>query len=290
MIKSMTGFGKSLIELPNKSITIEIKSLNSKQLDINTRMPGIYREKDMNIRNLLARRLQRGKIDLFMQMELIGDAGSFNLNQELAMKYYHQLKGLSESIDQDTDTDFISILARMPDVFKAAKEELDESEWEQIMNGIIEAVDGIDQFRSGEGKELEQDMRQRISLIQEYLLAIEPYEKKRIETVRNKLENNLAQFYSEAYDQNRFEQELIYYLEKLDVTEEKVRLKRHCEYFTETLEQPESQGKKLAFITQEVGREINTIGSKANDADIQKIIVQMKDELEKIKEQLMNIL
>ena len=286
----MTGFGKSLIELPSKSITIEIKSLNSKQLDINTRMPGIYREKDMSIRNLLAHRLQRGKIDLFMQLEFIGDEGSFNLNQELAMKYYHQLKGLSESIDQDTDTEFISILARMPDVFKAEKQELDESEWEQIMNGIIEAVDGIEQFRSEEGKELEKDMRHRISLIQDYLLAIEPYEKKRIEAVRNKLENSLSQFYAEAYDQNRFEQELIYYLEKLDVTEEKVRLKRHCEYFTETLEQPESQGKKLAFITQEVGREINTIGSKANDADIQKIIVQMKDELEKIKEQLMNIL
>ena len=286
----MTGFGKSLIELTNKSITIEIKSLNSKQLDINTRMPGIYREKDMSIRNLLARRLQRGKIDLFMQMEFIGDEGSSNLNQELAMKYYQQLKGLSERIGQDTETEFISILARMPDVLKAEKQELDESEWEQIMNCITEAVDGIDQFRSGEGNVLEQDLIHRISLIHDYLLAVEPYEENRIIAVRNKLENNLTQFYNEAYDKNRFEQELIYFLEKLDVTEEKVRLKRHLEYFTETLEQPESQGKKLAFITQEIGREINTIGSKANDADIQMIIVQMKDELEKIKEQLMNIL
>ena len=290
MVKSMTGFGKSLVELKGKRITIEIKSLNSKQLDIHTRIPGIYKEKDLDIRNLLAIHLKRGKIDFSLQLEYVGEESNFKLNKELALNYYQQLKELSANIGEETNTDFISVLARMPDILKSEKEEIDEPEWLQVERGIRQAIEEIDGFRAHEGNILEKDISKRVFMILEFLSSLMPYEEKRIDVVRERLSNNMTQFYNGTYDANRFEQELIYFLEKADITEEKVRLKKHCDYFIETLQQSESQGKKLGFISQEIGREINTLGAKAYDADMQRIIVQMKDELEKIKEQLLNIL
>lgn len=286
----MTGFGKSLVELKGKSITIEIKSLNSKQLDINTRMPGIYKEKDLDIRNLLAIHLKRGKIDFSLQLEYVGEESNFKLNKELALNYYQQLKELSANIGEETNTDFISVLARMPDILKSEKKEIDEQEWLEVERGIRQSIEEIDGFRIHEGNILEKDLSKRVFMILEFLSSLRPYEEKRIDIVRERLSNNMTQFYNGTYDANRFEQELIYFLEKADITEEKVRLKKHCDYFIETLQQSESQGKKLGFISQEIGREVNTLGAKAYDADMQRIIVQMKDELEKIKEQLLNIL
>ncbi len=286
----MTGFGKGLVELKGKSITIEIKSLNSKQLDINTRMPGIYKEKDLDIRNLLAIHLKRGKIDFSLQLEYMGEESNFKLNKELALNYYQQLKELSANIGEETHTDFISVLARMPDILKSEKKEIDEQEWLKVERGIRQAIEEIDGFRTHEGNILEKDLSKRVFMILEFLSTIIPFEEKRIDIVRERLSNNMAQFYNGTYDANRFEQELLYFLEKADITEEKVRLKKHCDYFIETLQQSESQGKKLGFISQEIGREVNTLGAKAYDADMQRIIVQMKDELEKIKEQLLNIL
>lgn len=287
----MTGFGKSQVELKGRIITVEIRSLNSKQLDLNLRSPQIFREKEMEIRSYLAQKLERGKIDAVFTIESRTDSPSTIINKPLALQYYQQLKDLKEAIPEAGMDDILSVIVRMPDVFKSEKEEISDEEWQVILNGLAGAVEEADHFRQLEGTELEADFRQRVEKITALLKQVEPFESVRVTGLRSKLRANLEEISAEiSYDANRLEQELIYYFEKLDITEEKIRLKKHIDYFLETLRDKDSPGKKLGFITQEMGREINTLGSKANDADIQKLVVQMKDELEKVKEQLANIL
>ncbi len=291
MIKSMTGFGRTEININNKKITIEVKALNSKQLDINSRMPNVYREKELEMRAILSNSLKRGKVDLGIQVDQSNDSANYSLNTELAKKYYTELKNLSSEIDEGSFTDYLPILVRMPDVLKPEKEALEIDEWNAIKIGLNQALDLLNDFRVEEGKALLKDLIHCVENIQSLLEEIPNFESERISLLKARISKDLEEMtQSKGYDKNRFEQELIYYLEKLDINEEKVRLKKHCSYFVETLEQEESMGKKLGFIAQEMGREINTIGSKANHAEIQKLVVQMKDQLEKIKEQLFNIL
>lgn len=291
MIKSMTGFGKFQFELPRKTITIEIRSLNSKQLDLNLRTPVLYREKDLEIRSRLSQKLERGRIDFNLTVETREEEEAYAINKSLALKYYEQLKDLAASIPGNSaETDMLSVILRMPDVLKAEKEQLDETEWEQITEGIVRALEDLDRFRISEGAILEQDIVARIRNILELMDQVSPFEQPRIDNIRDKIMSSLKDLTGVSHDANRLEQELIFYIERLDITEEKVRLKKHCDYFIDTMHHEDSAGKKLGFITQEIGREINTLGSKANDAHIQKLVVQMKDELEKIKEQLFNIL
>ncbi|MCF8228054.1 MAG: YicC family protein [Bacteroidales bacterium] len=291
MIKSMTGYGKAVLELPAKKITIEIKTLNSKQIDISTRIPSIFKEKELDIRSLISSQLERGKIDFSIYLENTGEETIYAINKKLARSYYEDLKDLAQEINQHTFSSYLPVVLKMPEVLKPEIEELKEEEWKQIERTIVDALIQVDEYRTEEGKTLEKDFIKRTNNISAHLDEITPFEKSRIDNYRQRIHKNLSEFMEESQvDKNRFEQELIYYLEKLDVTEEKVRLKNHCEYFLETLNEPVSSGKKLSFISQEMGREINTLGSKANDADMQRIVVKMKDELEKIKEQLYNIL
>ncbi len=288
----MTGYGKSVTEIPGRKLTIEIKTLNSKQLDLNLKIPGYFREKELEVRNYLTRHLDRGKIDFYINTEMTGEMLNYSLNHDLAMKYYGDLKSLKKKMGDSSP--LLPLVIKMPDVMQTTRDEMNEQEWEAISKGIAEAVVQVDEYRVGEGRALEEDMLKRVQSILRLLDLIEPLEKSRLEEMRERLQKDFINFSGDfngsAPDQNRFEQELIYYFEKLDITEEKVRLLKHCQYFLETLSEPLSQGKKLGFVTQEMGREINTIGSKASHAGIQKIVVQMKDELEKIKEQLGNIL
>lgn len=287
----MTGFGKAKCELPDKTINIELKSLNSKQLDVFSKIPAIYKVKDLEMRAVIANKLERGKVEIVMSIDAGEDASKFSLNKKLARKYYDELRFLSKELDHDNNTDYLSILIRMPDVLSQEREELNENEWEMIKLSFNEAIVDLDNFRIQEGKSLEVDFIKRNSLIIELLKQIDPFESVRIDDLRFRIKKDLKQIVEDnKVDKNRFEQELLYYIEKLDITEEKVRLGQHCEYFIETLNEKQSSGKKLGFISQEMGREINTIGSKANDVNIQRIVVQMKDELEKIKEQLSNVL
>lgn len=287
----MTGYGKAQCDTPNKKITIEIKSLNSKQIDINTKIPYVYNEKDIEIRTLLSQKLQRGKVVISIIEEKTGKESNYSLNKELAKKYYSELKSLASEINEKTETDYLSMITHFPEVLQQEKEELDKNEWMQIQNCINEAIDELDKFRMVEGKSLEKDFIDRIVLIKKLLSEVDNYEGERIVNLKKRFRKNLTNFLEEnKIDESRFEQEVLYYIEKIDVTEEKIRLSKHLDYFIETINESVSQGKKLNFISQEIGREINTLGSKANDVDIQKIVVQMKDELEKIKEQLMNIL
>ncbi|MCK9421859.1 MAG: YicC family protein [Bacteroidales bacterium] len=292
MIKSMTGYGKSVAEIPGRKLTIEIKTLNSKQLDLNMKIPSYFREKELEVRNYLTQYLERGKIDFFIGTEVTGEILTYSLNHDLAMKYYKELKSLKKEMRDDSS--LLPLVIKMPDVTQTTRDEMNEQEWEAIREGIATAVLQVDEYRVGEGKALEEDMLKRVQSILQLLDSIQPFEKNRMEDLRERLQKDFknlsGDFNGSAPDQNRFEHELIYYLEKLDITEEKVRLLKHCQYFLETLSESVSQGKKLGFVTQEMGREINTIGSKASHAGIQKIVVQMKDELEKIKEQLGNIL
>ena len=295
MIKSMTGFGKSILEMDAKKLTVEIKSLNSKQLDINTRIAGPFREKELEIRAELSRAIERGKVDFSIYVDNNGDMAGMAINKPLVRKYYSDLRELANELNEPENLALLPVIARMPDVIKAEREELDETEWQQVNIAIHEALAQFDAFRLQEGALLEKDMVKRVALILKLLQEVEPFEKRRIMMLRERMMRNQAEYReantnTEKFDENRFEQELFYFLEKLDITEEKVRLRKHCDYFGETLADPASNGRKLGFIMQEIGREINTLGSKANDADIQKIVVQMKDELEKIKEQLANIL
>lgn len=291
MIKSMTGFGKAACECRNRNITIEIKTLNSKQIDINARIPNGYRDREPQMRSLISGRLQRGKIDFAINVEITGEASNYKVNKPLALKYYSELKELSVSLDEKEISDFLPLLIRMPDILVSEKEEVSEEEWTSVFQAIEEALKQVDDFRIQEGRMLENDLLVRIDIILQLLDKVEPFEKTRFDNLKAKILKDLNDFTEkESIDKNRFEQELVYYLEKLDITEEKVRLKKHCEYFIETMKESESKGKKLAFISQEIGREINTLGSKANEANIQRVVVQMKDELEKIKEQLFNIL
>lgn len=283
MIQSMTGYGKSILQLPTKKVTIEIKTLNSKNLDLNTRTPSKYREKEIQIRRKLAKELIRGKVDLSFYVESTAEVLTSQINREIVTKYLNQLKDFGE------EKDLLSIAMRLPDVLKTEREELDEEEWNSIEISIDEAIIQLQKFRSDEGEVLKIDFTERIEEIKNNLNAVIELDEERLLAVRERLLKAISDLKVTA-DENRFEQEMIYYLEKLDITEEKVRLNNHLNYFLDELMGEVSNGKKLAFISQEIGREINTIGSKANFAPMQKLVVQMKDDLEKIKEQLLNVL
>ncbi len=292
MIKSMTGFGKQLVKTPEKNVTIEIRTLNSKQLDVYLKMPQAYREKELAVRELIGRILQRGKIEVSVNVNQIGSSLQPAINVSIAQHYYNELNQLALTLDQKTTlTDLLPIIVKLPDVMSNRIEEIDPEEWGQVFSGIEKAAGDVDEFRMQEGKTLADDLRQRIQIILELLPQVEPFEKERSLKIKERITASLDSFLQEVQsDKNRLEQEMIYYIQKLDITEEKIRLKKHCDYFLETLDSGSSVGKKLGFIAQEIGREINTLGSKANDVNIQKIVVLMKDELEKIKEQLFNIL
>jgi uncharacterized protein (TIGR00255 family) len=285
----MTGFGKAVCELPNKKVTIEIRSLNSRQLDLNFRVASQYRDKESEMRGMISRSLERGKIDFTVYAESTGDGSSNVINHTLAKEYYNEIKKLAEETGERA-SDPLALVLRMPDVLKQDKVVPDEAEWKAVMKAVDEAIAAFNKFRDDEGKVLETEFVQRIGIIQAKLKEVTDRDPQRIASVRERLNKYLAEnIPAEHTDKNRFEQELIYYIEKLDITEEKLRLTTHCKYFLDTMKEA-SSGRKLGFIAQEIGREINTIGSKANDAEIQKFVVEMKDELEKIKEQLLNVL
>ncbi len=286
MIASMTGYGKAVLELPEKKVTIEIRSLNSKTLDLNTRIPSFYREKELEIRNLISEKVQRGKVDFSMMVELNPAARNQKVNADLIKSYIEEFRNITPTV---TDGELLPVVMRLPDVISYSQDDLGEDEWNQIRATINDAIDALNQFRLDEGSVLEKYLTLNLTNILELLTQVVPFEKERIETIKERFNKRLEEVKVEI-DQNRFEQELIFYLEKLDITEEKVRLKNHCEYFLKELAGNESNGKKLGFISQEIGREINTLGSKSNHSEMQKIVVQMKDELEKIKEQSLNIL
>ena len=287
----MTGFGKAEFEVNNKKITIEIKSLNSKQIDINTRTPALYREKDIVIRKALSEKLVRGKVDFNIYVENLGDETNSKINEPILRGYFNHLSQISHDLGLTVDHSTLQASMRLPDVVKTEYETLDEQEWETIYSNILLALNDINDFRAKEGKALETDILGNVTAIHKLLKEIEPFEAQRIEALKTRLTDNLDAYKKKGnVDENRFEQELIFYLEKLDINEEKVRLDNHCKYFFETAKQNGSLGKKLGFISQELGREINTIGSKANNSEIQRIVVQMKDHLERVKEQLLNVL
>lgn len=285
MIQSMTGYGKSEIQLPTKKISIEIKSLNSKNLDLNTRMPSLYREKELEIRKLIASKLERGKVDFSLFMEITGEETSSQINKSVVREYMKQLKDV---VNGDA-TELLKMAIRLPDAVNTERDNIDEDEWIKISKEIDYCLEEIHKYRMDEGKALELEFENRIRNISDLLDKVMAMDPKRIIGVRERLLKAIAEL-KEKVDENRFEQELIYYIEKFDITEEKVRLKNHLDYFLKALKSHDSNGKKLGFIGQEIGREINTIGSKSNYAPMQKLVVQMKDELEKIKEQLLNIL
>jgi uncharacterized protein (TIGR00255 family) len=291
MIKSMTGFGKAEFETNNKKFTIEIKSLNSKQIDINTRTPALYRGKDILIRKTLSEKLTRGKVDFNIYVENLGDESNSKINEPILKSYFQHLSAISKELNLGINSSTLEAAMRLPDVVKTEYETLDKTEWNTIYTNIQKALVDINEFRIQEGLALHTDITENVQSIQKLLAELEPFEEQRIESVRTRLTENLDKVkLNGTIDQNRFEQELIFYLEKLDINEEKVRLTNHCEYFLETIAQAIPSGKKLGFISQELGREINTIGSKANETNIQRIVVQMKDHLERIKEQLLNVL
>ncbi|MEM9022720.1 MAG: YicC/YloC family endoribonuclease [Bacteroidota bacterium] len=286
----MTGYGKAQGAYGNKKITVEVKSLNSKQLDLNVKMPSVYKEHEIGLRSRLAQLMHRGKAELSVSVESEDEGSGFAINQPLALNYHASLKNLAEAIGAD-EPDYLGTLMRMPEVISTTRQQPDEAEWQTVERIIGEAVEALSAFRTREGALTGNDLEQRINQILQHLEAVGPFEEERIKTVRERLRKNLEDWIGEdKLDQNRLEQELIYYLEKFDISEEKMRLRTHCDYFLETLRQLDSQGKKLGFISQEIGREINTLGSKANHSSIQKLVVQMKDELEKIKEQILNVL
>jgi uncharacterized protein (TIGR00255 family) len=287
----MTGYGKAETVLEKTKISIELKSLNSKQLDLNIRMPYSFNSKEIELRSLISKKLERGKISVFLNVEYLGEKSNHSINKELVELYYNQLRELANKLGNSTDNLLESVM-KLPDVVKQVNEKVDENEWKEIIKLTEEALKKQDEFRVQEGATLEEDFRLRIANIIELLKQVDKYENLRIETIKERMQQSLSKHFDEAsIDKNRFEQELIFYFEKLDITEEKIRLRKHCDYFIETLnEKIISKGKKLGFILQEIGREINTLGSKSNNQDMQKIVVQMKDELEKIKEQALNIL
>ncbi len=291
MLKSMTGFGKATIKTEDKAINIEIRSLNSKQLDVNIRSASIFREKEIEIKTLISKQLIRGKIDFSIQFDNIGKSTPTNIDKDAFVNYFNQLTQIGKELNIDVSEQTFQNILRFPEVIKADNQELTDKEWFIIKDAITEALNNINTFRKQEGEALEIDFNNRINTIISLQKEVEALEKQRIDKIKTRIKANLDEFIdTKNIDTNRFEQELIYYLEKLDITEEKVRLTNHCKYFIETLNVEGAQGKKLGFISQEIGREINTMGSKANDTDIQHIVIKMKDELEKIKEQVLNIL
>lgn len=282
----MTGFGKASLQLPTKKITVEVKSLNSKGLDLSVRMPSSYREMELGLRNQIALKLERGKIDFSIFIESTAEQTSTKVNVPIVKAYINQLREVYPDADE---TELMKMAIRMPDTLKTEREEIDENDWSEIQKVILEALDYIGNFRKDEGASLEKEFQLRIGNIRQYMneaLALDP---ERVQAIKDRLQTAIAELKVNV-DENRFEQELIYYLEKLDITEEKVRLTNHLDYFLETINGTEANGRKLGFITQEMGREINTMGSKSNHAQMQKLVVMMKDELEKIKEQVLNVL
>ena len=286
MIQSMTGFGKASLQLPTKKITVEIKSLNSKGLDLNTRMPSVFREMELGLRNQISQRLERGKIDFSLYIEVTGEETTSKINVPIVKGYINQMKAVIPNADE---TELMKMAVRMPDALKTERDEIDENEWKQIQTVIDEALENIANFRKDEGASLEKEFQLRIGNINNLMTEAVSYDAERVETVKTRLRTALDELKVNV-DENRFEQELIFYLEKYDITEEKVRLGNHLSYFLETLNGTEANGRKLGFITQEMGREINTMGSKSNHTEMQKLVVMMKDELEKIKEQVLNVL
>ena len=285
MIHSMTGYGKSVVELPTKTIRLELKSLNSKSLDLNMRMPSVYRAKELELRKIIGKQLGRGKVDFSLYVEFNKGEAASKINTEVVKGYMKQLENISSS----DAVERLKMAVRMPDAVSSEREEIDPKEWNIISEEVKVVLSKIQDYRKDEGAVLEKDFSKRISKIDKLLEEVVNIDPERIAHVRERLHKGIADL-KEKIDENRFEQELIYYIEKLDITEEKIRLKNHLDYFLKNLNSNESNGKKLAFIGQEIGREINTIGSKANFAPMQKLVVQMKDELEKIKEQLLNVL
>ena len=291
MIQSMTGYGKAVVAFKEKKIHVEIKSLNSKQLDLNTRIAPLYREKEMEMRQMGAEALIRGKVDMSVWVEKDAAVDPTPINAQLVENYYQQIKSISEKTGIPAPEDWFYTLLRMPDVMtKTDVEELDEEEWAVVKGGVAEALKNLVDFRTQEGAALQKKFAEKIDNIGKLMSEIEPYEKSRVEKIKARIIDGLQQIPSAEYDKNRLEQELIYYIEKLDISEEKQRLTNHLKYFCDTMNEPAGQGKKLGFIAQEMGREINTTGSKSNQAEMQNIVVKMKDELEQIKEQVLNAL
>jgi uncharacterized protein (TIGR00255 family) len=282
----MTGFGKATLQLPTKKIPVEIKSLNSKGLDLNTRMPSVFREMELGLRNQLSQRLERGKIDFSLFVEITGEETSSKINVPIVKGYINQMKAVIPNADE---TELMKMAIRMPDALKVEREEIDENDWKLIQGVIDQALENMAQFRKDEGVSLEKEFLLRIGNILSFMNEAVSFDKERIETVKTRLRTAIEDLQL-AVDESRFEQELIFYLEKYDITEEKVRLENHLNYFIETIAGTEANGRKLGFITQEMGREINTMGSKSNHTEMQKLVVMMKDELEKIKEQVLNVL
>ena len=286
MIQSMTGFGKASLQLPTKKITVEIKSLNSKGLDLNTRMPSVFREMELGLRNQISQRLERGKVDFSLYIEVTGEETTSKINVPIVKGYINQMKAVIPNADE---TELMKMAVRMPDALKTERDEIDPNEWKQIQTVIDEALNNIATFRKDEGASLDKEFQLRIANIERLMNDAVSYDAERVETVKTRLRTALDELKVNV-DENRFEQELIFYLEKYDITEEKVRLGNHLKYFIETVNGNEANGRKLGFITQEMGREINTMGSKSNHTEMQKLVVMMKDELEKIKEQVLNVL
>jgi uncharacterized protein (TIGR00255 family) len=287
----MTGYGKAECLLPDKKLTIEIRSLNSKQMDSNVRLPTLYKEKELEIRQLITAALERGKVECTFYYEVSENAASGTINEEVVKSYYEQLYKIAGELGLPTSPELLTAVMRLPDTLRSEKAGIEDEEWLRVKDSLMQALDQVSEFRNQEGLSLEKDMKQRVRSISEKLGQVSGFEPARMEQIRERIGNNLEEFLKkDAVDENRFEQELIYYIEKLDISEEKVRLANHCDYFLETMQEAGPVGKKLGFISQEMGREINTLGAKANQTEIQKLVVEMKDELERIKEQVLNVL
>lgn len=286
MVRSMTGFGRAQVELDDKKLTVEIKSLNGKQMDLSTRIPSLLREKELEVRSYLTGRLMRGKVDLLIYAEAADADNSHDINAATVASYREKLQAIEPSL---SPTDSLAIAMRLPDVFRGEREELSEEAWQTVQGAIRQAADALVAYRESEGAVLHRELASYIGNIRALAAQVEPFEKSRVEQIKERLRKHLSEAEVKV-DENRFEQEIIFYLEKLDITEEKVRLNLHLDYFLKTMDSEENCGKKLGFIAQEIGREINTMGSKSNQADMQKLVVRMKDELEKIKEQSLNVL
>ncbi|MBE6309581.1 MAG: YicC family protein [Bacteroidales bacterium] len=291
MILSMTGFGKSMVAFEGKKITAEIKSLNSKQLDLQVKMPQIYREKELELRNEVAKQLERGKVELFITTEMVDGSSSVSINMPILVAYKAQLEKMASELSIPKPEDWYATLLRLPDALKSeGLNELSDAETVALTEVVASAIKALVNFREQEGVRLEAFFTEKIANIRKLLADVEPYEKERVEKIKARIQESIAKLEIVDYDRNRFEQEMIFYIEKLDINEEKLRLTNHLDYFLETLENGVGQGKKLGFIAQEMGREINTLGSKSNHAEMQRIVVKMKDELEQIKEQVLNVM